>query len=89
MCATDLDLELEFAGDEGLAQDGPVDGQYPGVARGLAEADVEALILLSPSGQPSPSAVISAKPSRRHAARTSGSGTAAVSMLTPTSQRPA
>ncbi len=42
MCDTDLDLELEFAGDEGLAQDRPVDGQYPGVAWGLAEADVEA-----------------------------------------------
>ncbi len=42
MCDTDLDPELEFAGDEDLAQDGPVDGRYPGVAWGLAEAGVEA-----------------------------------------------
>ncbi len=42
MCDTDLDLELEFAEDADLAQDSPVDGQHPGVAWGLAEADVEA-----------------------------------------------
>ncbi len=42
MCDTDLDLELEFAGDEDLAQDGPVDGRHPGVAWGLAEPGVEA-----------------------------------------------
>ncbi len=42
MCDTDLDLELEFAGDRDLAHDSLVDGQHPGVAWGLAEADVEA-----------------------------------------------
>ncbi len=42
MCDTDLDLERELAGDEDMAQDSPADGQYPGVAWGLAEAGVEA-----------------------------------------------
>ncbi len=42
MCDTDLDLELEFAGDEDLAQDSPGGGQHPGVAWGLAGADVKA-----------------------------------------------
>ena len=40
------------------------------------------------TGSPSPRAVISAKLSRRQASRTSGSGTAAVSMLMPISQPP-
>jgi hypothetical protein len=42
MCDTDLDLELEFAQDEQLADDPSVDGQYAGVAWGLARTDVEA-----------------------------------------------
>ena len=40
------------------------------------------------AGSPSPRAVISAKLSRRQPSRTSGSGTAAVSMLMPMSQLP-
>jgi hypothetical protein len=41
MCATDLDLELEFteaeAGDDQARAPRPADGQAPGVAWGLAK----------------------------------------------------
>jgi len=46
MCTTgtdnDLDLDLEFAEDEQLAGEPPIDGRHAGVAWGLTEADVEA-----------------------------------------------
>ena len=37
MCPTDLDLDLDLADDEQAPDPHPIDGQYAGVAWGLAE----------------------------------------------------
>jgi hypothetical protein len=37
MCTTDLDLGLDLADDEQAPDPHPIDGQYVGVAWGLAE----------------------------------------------------
>lgn len=42
MCDTDLDLDLEFAQDKRAPEEPAIDGQYAGVAWGLAETGVEA-----------------------------------------------